>query len=272
MKELTRQDIQQLSLEILKDVHAFCVENNIKYTLQGGTLIGAIRHNGFIPWDDDIDLAMPRPDYDRFIHTYKSQKGFKVFSRELDENVYLAFSRVCDMERTFVDDSALPWTSNEKGLWIDIFPLDGVETDYDECKKRVKRIKWQWTLGGLKRFSMAGFKPRKSLKDKLKWTFKMLVYPFISYSAFDRQIAMSKEIVWDDATYYSNLALFIYDIRERHHKRVINEVVLHKFEDSEFYIMAGYDEALREKYGDYMQLPPKEKQTPGHDFNKCYWR
>ena len=82
MREMTLEEIQQVSLEILKDVHRFCVENDIKYSLCYGTLLGAIRHNGFIPWDDDIDIMMPRPEYDRFIRLYQSEKGYKLFAAE----------------------------------------------------------------------------------------------------------------------------------------------------------------------------------------------
>ena len=71
MKEMNIQEVQHISLELLKEVHEFCVENDVKYTLFSGTLIGAIRHHGFIPWDDDLDIAMPRPDYEKFIHSFK---------------------------------------------------------------------------------------------------------------------------------------------------------------------------------------------------------
>ena len=71
MREMALKEIQQVSLDILKDVHQFCINNGIHYSLCYGTLLGAIRHNGFIPWDDDIDIMMPRPDYDRFVNTYK---------------------------------------------------------------------------------------------------------------------------------------------------------------------------------------------------------
>lgn len=101
MKEMTLKEIQAVSLEILKDVHMFCLKNDIKYTLQGGTLLGAIRHNGFIPWDEDIDIAMPRPDYERFCQTYASENGYKLICRHNSE-CYVMYARVCEMEKTLV--------------------------------------------------------------------------------------------------------------------------------------------------------------------------
>ncbi len=79
MKELTLSDVKAVSLDILKDVHEFCIAHDIKYSLAYGTLIGAIRHKGFIPWDDDIDIVMPRPDFERFFKEYKSEKGIIVY-------------------------------------------------------------------------------------------------------------------------------------------------------------------------------------------------
>ena len=106
MREMTLKEIQQVSLGILKDIHKFCVEHDIQYSLCYGTLLGAIRHKGFIPWDDDIDITMPRPEFDRFIKSYQSEKGYRLFAAENndgDTEVSVPFARVCEMQRTFVD-------------------------------------------------------------------------------------------------------------------------------------------------------------------------
>ncbi len=271
---MTIKEVQKVSLEILRDIHTFCVDNNLKYTLQGGTLIGAVRHKGFIPWDDDLDIAMPRPDYDRFIRTYKSDKGFKVFSRELanSKDVFIAYARICDTELTFVDDFYYPWTSRDKGVWIDLFPLDGVEDSLFRCNMRVNVMKVFWHMGTVKRLSHLFFSEVKTTREKVKLLCRKILAPFLCYNIIDKHISMCKIVSWENATYYSNLAFLGYGIRERHHKRVIEEVVLVPFNQDHFYIMKGYDEALREKYGNYMQLPPKEKQVRGHDVNKYYWK
>ena len=97
MKEMTLQDMHSFCLDIAKEVHRFCIENGIKYSLGYGSLLGAVRHKGYIPWDDDIDFLIPRPDYDIFCQTFKSAK----YKLATPDNAYIAYARVYDNERTY---------------------------------------------------------------------------------------------------------------------------------------------------------------------------
>lgn len=274
MKLLSLKEIQSVSLEILRDVHDFCDKNNIKYTLQGGTLLGAIRHKGFIPWDDDLDIAMPRPDYDRFIKTYKSPHGFKVFSRERQNggNVYIAYARVCDMDRTFVDTATIPWNDCPTGLWIDVFPLDGAEDDRNSVVKRIRKMNFYWLASRYFRRSKAVFSNETSFAGKLKlWIIKMFAF-FLKENIIDTHICMCKQCDYRDAGKYCNFSLIEYGIREYHSKSVLEKVISVPFENHHFYIMEGYDEALKEKYGEYMRLPPVEERVQKHGYNTVYWK
>ena len=275
MREMSVKDIQNVSLDILRDIHQFCVDNDIKYTLQGGTLLGAVRHQGFIPWDDDIDIAMPRPDYERFIHTYQSSKGYKVFSRELPQhkdNVYIAYARVCDMESTWVDDSYYPWTDVTKGVWIDLFPLDGDFESEEMAKARLKIMIKLYDHTLRIRTSKKHFYEINGLKNKMKLFFKKLYSCFVSYDLLDKTIALCKELDYNTSSHYCNLSFLRYGIRERHRKEVLEKTIIVPFGEDKFSIMAGYDEALKEKYGDYMVLPPLHKQVRAHDCYHYYWK
>ena len=139
MKEMTLQEVQKVSLDILKDVHDFCESHNIKYSLAYGTLLGAVRHKGFIPWDDDVDIIIPRPDYERFCREYYSSHGYKLYCPEDPAN-YMVFARVCDNEHTLVKTNH-PWASEQTGVWIDIFPFEGLPSDEGDFLNLVKRIR-----------------------------------------------------------------------------------------------------------------------------------
>ena len=120
-KYINVEELKHIQLDMLSDIAEFCEQNNIKYFLAYGTLIGAIRHKGYIPWDDDIDICMPRPDYDKFLSLYnKKDSAYKAVAFELDENYKLPFAKVNDtrtvMWETMYDQDVF-------GVYIDVFPL-----------------------------------------------------------------------------------------------------------------------------------------------------
>ena len=276
MKEMTTREVQLVSLEILKDVHEFCVKNGIKYSLSGGTLLGAIRHNGFIPWDDDVDIQMPRPDYDRFIHTYTSQKGYRVCSRELPEyekkNMAYAYARVCDMEKTFVDTGVHPWISGDTGVWIDIFPCDGISSDSAEAKKHlnhVDKLVRHSRLLAFRDFSLRKLKREERKMSNIKYFIKKLVSGIVPLSTFDKMLALKKRYDYTTSDYF--FATTLKGFGEWQPKKNMESFELHQFENAEFYIMSGYDANLRSLYDDYMVIPSENKRVV-HAYNKHYWR
>ena len=278
MNEMSSDDIKKMSLEIIKDVHVFCEQNHIKYSLAGGTLIGAIRHDGFIPWDDDIDILMPRPDFERFFKTYKSKNGFKSFCRNItnDSNVLIAFGRVCDVERTIVNQGVSPWVNQEVGVWIDIFPYDGAPSDKEEAYSYINKMYKEWKLANFARWKFGDTHFSLNLAHTKKMRFKLVLKKFFSFfvskSQIDEFIKKCKAYNYDSCDYIAMYAQLQYKEREWMPKTVINKCNLHKFEDTELYIMQGYDQYLKSLFGNYMELPPESDRTGRHTFNKYFWK
>ena len=273
---MTIKELQQVSLEILKDVHEFCVENDIKYSLSGGTLLGAIRHNGFIPWDDDIDIQMPRPDYDRFIHTYQSKKGYKVYSRELPgfdkKKMTYAWGRVCETQNTFVDTGVRSWIQEKTGVWIDVLPCDGISSDPREAERHLKQVfklSKQAARLGIKYAAWSNMFKGINLIEKIKYAIKKVCFIFYNRNPFDDLFKTKKRFDYADSEYF--FAIPHYGMREWQPKSNMESFILHKFENCEFYIMSGWDANLKSLYGDYMQLPSPEERVC-HDFNRYYWK
>lgn len=134
---LAIEEIHDMAFEIMKDIDRFCRENDIPYTIAAGSLLGAVRHGGFIPWDDDSDIFMLRKDFDRFINTYKSDKYKLVFNFNPEEKLMAnGFAKVADMTTHQFDSTG----RLDYGVWVDIFPLESVPEDPEECHKFMHKI------------------------------------------------------------------------------------------------------------------------------------
>ena len=263
MKELTLKELQTIEIEILKDVHDFCLNNDIKYSLYGGTAIGAVRHGGFIPWDDDIDIVMPRSDYEKFCKIYSSNK-YQLIERRQDKNSMIAYARVCDNKRT-VCKSKCPWyEKGEQGVFIDVLPADGYDSDdaslYDECRVlRKESLRIRNAILADDSDNSAKLLANKKLWSKAGDIIDRLIEKSMTYKF--GEVDSWAVLCW---TYPENTVypLFAFD-----------DVELVKFENDSFFLLKGVDVMLTNAYGDYMQLPPVEKRVPpmgGSDI--FYWK
>lgn len=139
MIELNKKEIQNIELNILLEFSKFCNENKLRYYLVGGTLLGAIRHKGFIPWDDDIDVCMPRPDYELFISNFHSDNSCLKLCCNKFGNLKAPFAKLKDTRTIVVNDILVNDNDIDTNLWIDIFPVDGLPDSECNRKKHIKK-------------------------------------------------------------------------------------------------------------------------------------
>lgn len=259
MKEkLTLKDRQNISLQILIEVDKFCKENNIKYFLGCGTLLGAIRHKGFIPWDDDIDILMFRDDFNSFIEKYKSDRY--CLSKPLDGR--FCIGKVYD-PKTIEFEKDISYKKRKPiGVDIDIFPLDGMVNDKNIINKKYKI---QCFLEMLLRLSN---QPIFLRKNPIKCINRII--PRIIGST-----NIVKMIIRNQTSYSIKDTEYVIRMKRSNNgftgalKKDIYEVSYGEFEGYTFPIPKGYDEWLTAFFGDYMKLPPEEKRIA--HISDCYW-
>ena len=270
MKEMKLEEIQEVSVSILDKLHSFCVQNNIKYSLAGGTLIGAIRHKGFIPWDDDIDVIMPRPDYERFCKMFKSDSNYALFSSNIG-NSYLPFSRICELQKTYVSCPVV-WNTQKQGtgIWIDIFPEDGVPVDSDERKQKMQES--SEILDRIVILRQA-YSSTNTTINRIKYYIKAFVKgDFSIKNLLNRHKKLCTSIPFQSCSYFGNYTFRGYSSREFFHVEDFSNTTLVEFNGKSYCALGGYDRHLRDLFGDYMQLPPIEKRVRNHSEHKYYWR
>ena len=260
MRKLAIREIKLCELNILIKFDEFCRYHNLTYYLAGGTLLGAIRHKGFIPWDDDIDVCMPRKDYLMFVESFNGwDKNLQVRSN-IKHNFGAPFSKIVDL-RTKIDAK---YTDNDidTNLWIDIFPVDGLPENIEEVENIYKKCNFYRRI-----LLLTGAKlgEGKNLFNKYA---KYLLKPLANLYGKQRCINNIEKIAgqhpYDKCEYVGIVTWGLYGAGERMLKSEFEKPIEVEFEGHKFPAFSCWDSYLKGLYGDYRQLPPVGKRKT-HD-------
>lgn len=250
------EEIHDRLLKMAKDFHRICVENNLKYYMLGGTMLGAVRHKGFIPWDDDMDFGMSREDYDRFISLSKQilPAYYELRFYKTAEKSPMHYAKFIDNRTTLIEAA---YTNYIEGLYIDIFPLDGAGNGSFADWFRMKRI---FFLQGLI-MNHCTTRNKTGIRKLIKKYAQMRDLGRLHNSI--EKLMTAKKL--SESSLIANY-LGAWAEKEIMPKEIMGTPKLYQFEDTKFYGSENADGYLTSLYGDYMKLPPKDKQAFKHNY------
>lgn len=265
--QLTLEEIKNIELCILKKFDQICKDNHLEYSLAFGTMIGAVRHQGFIPWDDDIDVLMKREDYEKLLKLKYEDDNFEIKSYRYSKNYYYPFSKMID-KRTYLEES---WRAEkDMGVYIDIFPLDNLnftssgdklQKEFDDVIAKSEKYLIRAYLMGHKLSHHKAF----NIRYITKLLMLLLTYPF-------KRAIIKKADLLNAKNKNGNYCAMLLQIGLNYpflDSHCFDEIIYVDFEDFKAPIYKDYDKILTLQYGDYMTPPPPEQQKSIHWF-KAY--
>ena len=242
--------VHERMLQIALEVKRICEKESFKYSLYGGSVIGAVRHNGFIPWDHDIDMCMPRKDYDRFVKYMLKNPNDKIFfSNYKSEKRYPnSWGKVRLNNTVFQEKELVSLKELHNGIFIDLHPIDNIVPAL--LKLQVKLAMFWSCVGKVKSNIYNGPKGKKAFYK---------IFSFLPYKVINAFRGFAMKCFKPFKTKYVYKVAHpnngVYPIK----RETFEDLIMHKFEDFEFPIPKNYDEFLRKRYGDYMQFPPESE-------------
>ena len=255
-KQLNRKEIQNIEFEILLSFDRFCKDNNLRYYLCGGTLLGAIRHKGVIPWDDDIDVCMPRPDYEKFIELFDGCFDNLYVKSNRKNNFYAPFSKVVNNKTRYIDIDTED--SEDNHLWIDVMPVDGLPNEIQEVIDIYNKCNlYRWFLvRTILKYGVGA----SVLRKYSRYLIRPLARLIGAKRCTNNIESIALKYSYDFSNYVGIVTWGLYGAKERMVKSEFESSILVEFEGHYFPAFSCWEKYLTNLYGDYLVLPPIEKR------------
>ena len=269
--EMTTEESRRIQLDMLRALAAFCDENGLRYFLSGGTLLGAIRHQGFIPWDDDIDVNMPRTDCEKLLHLTDGRLGrYRVVGPDMD-----SFCPLCESFRIYDPTAVIEsWAGGYAKepyylpVFADIFPIEGLPDGKWQTRLHYDRIVFARKM---QRVSVLKHMEARSLSGHIFHMLAWIPARLVGYTNWSRLVQkIATAYSMEEKEYIGVMTAPRQTISEKVKKEDYLRAVSVLFEGNVFHAPSNYDTYLHQLYGDYMRLPPEEDRRSDHVFH-MYW-
>lgn len=268
MKSISMEEQKEIMLNIMDYIHEFCKEKKIRYYMIGGTLLGAVRHKGFIPWDDDIDIGLKRDDYEYFVREFNNKHSdeFVLVNNETLAGYHLPQAKVIS-KKTILQEN-VPH-SPQIGVFVDVFPLDYCPSPYENACRFLKEANIYRNIMSIKNVPVS--RERGLIRNAIILAGHVFL-GFIPRHRINERIntISSKYLNSNERSFVAEMTTNPYGEKEIYKSEWFGEPVELEFENRFYYAPSDYRNVLKKTFGDYMKLPPVEKRITHHN-NNVWW-